>query len=1051
MKSLFTSPGSLPFLGAVFLNAFVDLGHKIVIQNTIFKVYDGSEQVILTAIVNGLILLPFIILFSPAGHMSDRYAKHRVMQITAWAAVVLTCGITACYALGWFWAAFAMTFLLAAQSAFYSPAKLGYIRGFFGKQHLAEANGVVVATTIIAILAGTLVFSVLFESMFPPGATSKAEVLRNLVPVGMVLMLNSLVQLVMMYRVPQKDTPNANIHFDLAGYFKGGLVRQNLRPLLQRDVMRLAIIGLAMFWSIGQVMLAAFPDFAEAQTGEKNTIVIQSILAASGLGIALGSVIASRVSKNYIETSLIPIGAAGIALGLGVLPNLNSQLLMGLDFMFIGTMGGLFIVPLNAMIQFYANENELGKVLAGNNLMQNIAMLSFLAITVAFALMGISSRQLLMLTAVVAVVGGCYTVYKLPQSLVRFLLSYLLSRRYRISVQGMKNIPSRGGVLLLGNHISWIDWALIQIACPRPVRFVMHESTHRHRYLHKFFRLFACIPIAQGADSNDAVKQIAALLNSGKLVCLFPEGAPSRTGHLGEFRRGYERAAQLCGEDVVIQPFYLRGLRGSQFARSPEKLERQSNAGWKRDIVVTFGEPMANNTKADVLKRRIFDLSVSSWQRYAQTLPPLAHAWIDTAKCRGADMAIADTDAHTLSSTHLLGATIAFARRLKRLSPEQNVGLLLPTSAGGVIANMAALMLGKTIVNLNYSVSPPALRSALARAEIKTVYTSHLFLRTLADRGIDFSATLSHCRLVYIEEVKTGISTLEMAATLVAVKLLPAWLLKKLYCRRQEATGTAAILFSSGSEDASKGVMLSHRNFMANLKQIADVLNLEDNDVVMASLPLCHAFGLTVTQFLPLIEGLPMICHPDPNDALGIAKGVAKYRATIMCSTSNFLCLYTRDNKVHPLMLESLRLAIAGAEKPQPQVREAFKLKFNKDILEGYGTAETTPIASVNLPDALDLNHWRVQTGGKSGTVGRPLPGTRFKIVDPDSWRELANGSDGMILIGGAQVMQGYLNDAEKTDAVIKVIDSACWYVTGDEGHLDDDGFLTIGEQTAAW
>lgn len=276
------------------------------------------------------------------------------------------------------------------------------------------------------------------------------------------------------------------------------------------------------------------------------------------------------------------------------------------------------------------------------------------------------------------------------------------------------------------------------------------------------------------------------------------------------------------------------------------------------------------------------------------------------------------------------------------------------------------------------------------------------------------------------------------------VKVLPSWILKALFCHRQKSDNTAAILFSSGSEGAPKGIKLSHVNFMANLKQISDVLNMEDKDVVMASLPLFHAFGLTVTQFLPLIEGLPLVCHPDPTDVVGIGKAVAKYRATIMCGTSTFLRLYCRNNKVHPLMLNSLRVVISGAEKLNPDVRNSFKLKFNKDIFEGYGATETTPVAGVNLPDSLDINYWKVQLGGKIGTIGMPLPGTSFKIVDPETWEELPTDTDGMILIGGAQVMQGYLNNSEKTQEVIKYIDHNRWYVTGDKGRLDGDGFLTI-------
>jgi acyl-[acyl-carrier-protein]-phospholipid O-acyltransferase/long-chain-fatty-acid--[acyl-carrier-protein] ligase len=238
----------------------------------------------------------------------------------------------------------------------------------------------------------------------------------------------------------------------------------------------------------------------------------------------------------------------------------------------------------------------------------------------------------------------------------------------------------------------------------------------------------------------------------------------------------------------------------------------------------------------------------------------------------------------------------------------------------------------------------------------------------------------------------------------------------------------AAILFSSGSEGIPKGVMLSHRNIMSNLKQVSDILNVDDQDIIMGILPLFHAFGLTVSTFMPMVEGLPIICHPDPTDTVNIAKAIAHYRVTILLGTATFLRLYIKNTRVHPLMLESLRLVVAGAEKLSHEVREAFKLKFNKDIYEGYGATETTPVASCNVPDFLDVNYWSVQTGNKVGTVGMPLPGSSFRIVDPVSLQELPTGEDGLILIGGTQIMLGYLNDPLKTQQAIIQIDGRRWY-----------------------
>lgn len=1040
--SLFKFRGFLPYIVMVFLNAFVDLGHKIIIQNTVFKVYDGQEQIILTAIVNALILLPFIMLLSPAGFCADKFPKNKVMRISAWVAVGITLCITLFYYLGWFWPAFAMTFMLALQSAFYSPAKYGYIKELVGRDNLAAANGAVQAATTIAILAGIFAFSILFENFLADAVfTDTALLLESIAPIGWALVIFSVIELSVAYSLPQKQPVDEGMNFDWKNYSKGSYLKENVRVVTNREVIFLSVIGLSIFWSLSQVMLAAFPAHAKETMNIMNTVLIQGTLACAGIGIMIGSIIAGRISKTHIETGMIPVGSIGIALCLVALPTVNNIYFQMLNFLAWGIFGGLLLIPLNALIQFHSDEDEVGRVLAGNNFIQNIFMLSFLGLTVLFAVMGMNSVGLFNILLVVAILGTIYTIYKLPQSLVRFIVSYIIGHRYRLEVLGLKNIPETGGVLMLGNHISWIDWGIVQMASPRPIRFVMIRNIYERWYLKWFLDIFNVIPVSAGA-SKGALQEIHNSLNNGDIVCLFPEGTISRTGQLAEFQRGYEKAAEDA--NAVILPFYIRGLWGSWFSRSSEKLKNLRSTGIKQDIIVSFGELLPIETTPETLKKRIFDLSIDSWEHYTSNLPTIGSAFIDTAKSNGDELAVADSIAGSLTGNKFLTATICFSRLIKKHSPEQNIGLLLPTSSAGCIANMACILRGKTVVNLNFTASREALQGAVNKAGIKSIYTSRKFMEKLVKKGVDLNDAFPDSQFLYMEDLKEEISKATSLRTLLTVIVSPACLLKLFYCKKVDINSTAAILFSSGSEGTPKGVMLSHRNIMSNLKQISDMLNTQDTDVIMASLPLFHAIGLTVTTFMPLVEGIPMVCHPDPTDAVNIAKAIAKYRATVMIGTSTFLRLYTKNRRIHPLMLESLRIVIAGAERLRPDVREAFKLKFNKDIYEGYGATETTPVASVNIQDALDVNYWQVQLGNKVGTVGMPLPGSSFRIVDPESLEELATGEDGLILIGGTQVMLGYLDDEEKTNEVITEIDGKRWYKTGDKGHLDEDGFLTI-------
>ncbi|MET3999541.1 acyl-[ACP]--phospholipid O-acyltransferase [Marinobacterium sp. MBR-109] len=1048
MTELLKIRGFPAFVLVAFINAFVDLGHKVTIQNTLFKSYDGETQILLTAIVNGLILLPFILLFTPAGFVSDKYPKHRVMQLSAAAALLITLAITACYYAGLFLPAFALTFVLAVQSAIYSPAKYGFIRELLGVERLSEGNGWIQAATIVAILSGIVVFSALFEWMLAGQLLhSPNEILPNVASLGWILVGGAALQLLLTLRLPALSRTDPQQHFSVQDYLSGRSLWRNLAELASVRTILLSIFGLAMFWSISQVMLAVFPAYAKEHLDQNNTFIIQGAMALAGVGIMIGSVIAGRLSRHYINAGLIPLGACGVALGLLLLPQLNSIALCALAFLLIGTCGAMMIIPLNAMIQFNAEESRLGRVLAGNNFVQNVSMLSFLLLTVTSALLSVPSSWVLWLLALVAAGGAIYAVILLPQALVRLMATSLIRRRYNLKVLGFEHLPVSGeGTLLLGNHISWLDWAMLQMACPRHIHFVMERSIYERWYLRWFLDLYRVIPISSRGPRS-AMRQVRELLAAGRVVCLFPEGAISYSGQLGEFKRGFERVARENGDgplpDARIIPFYLRGLWGSRFSRSSERLQGFDNRGLKRDVIVAFGKPMPLDTRAETVKQTVAQLSIHAWNEYTGSLETLPRAFIRTARAAPSEWALTDLNGPVLNHRRLLTACILFSRRLRKID-EQNVGLLLPTAAGGAIANMALLMSGKTLVNLNYTSPEQVLLDCAERAGVRTLVTSSQFLRRLEQRGLSFKRLLEQMDVIILEDVKARIGKTESLLTLLQAVVLPVWALHWRYGGESKLDETAAIMFSSGSEGTPKGVMLSHRNMMANLKQIAAVLNVQEDDCVLATLPLFHAFGLTVTCMMPLVEGIPLVCQPDPTDAVNIGKAAARYRATILCGTNTFLGIYVRNQKLHPLMFSSLRVVVAGAEKLSPQIKSGFEARFRVPVLEGYGCTETTPVASVNLPDYLDTQWWHLQRGQREGTVGMALPGSMFRIVDPASLEPLPVGDSGMILLGGSQIMKGYLNEPDRTAEVIIEADGLRWYKTGDKGYLDEDGFLTI-------
>lgn len=416
MLALLKVKGFATFVAIAFINAFIDLGHKIIVQNTLFKSFDGSEQVVLTAIVNALILLPFILVLSPAGYLCDRFAKPSVMRWSARVAVLITLLITLSYYQGWFEMAFAMTLFLALQSAIYSPAKYGFIRDLIGVEELAKGNAWIQSATMVAILSGIVVFSLLFETLLSGiyvAGEDPSVVLQHIAPLGWGLVLAAVLEAALTQRLSNQyaeHSPYLKMTFDWSAYRQARLLKQNLHLIMQSASIRQSIVGLSVFWTISQVMLAVFPSFAEVALEEHNTFVIQGAMALAGIGIMLGSVLVGKFSQHCINRGLIPIGAVGVMLGVLVLPYVGSLGWAAAVFLLIGVSGALMTIPLNALIQFYAPQDSIGKVLAGNNYIQNIAMLSGLILTVVFSLLQWSETWLLYGLGILALVGVLQTL-----------------------------------------------------------------------------------------------------------------------------------------------------------------------------------------------------------------------------------------------------------------------------------------------------------------------------------------------------------------------------------------------------------------------------------------------------------------------------------------------------------------------------------------------------------------------------------------------------------------------------------------------------------------
>lgn len=394
----------------------------------------------------------------------------------------------------------------------------------------------------------------------------------------------------------------------------------------------------------------------------------------------------------------------------------------------------------------------------------------------------------------------------------------------------------------------------------------------------------------------------------------------------------------------------------------------------------------------------------------------LHQQFVRVAKQNKQKMAIIDrSTGKRLDYGHALIGSLILARKYRRIDDDY-VGVMIPTSAGCMLTVLALVMCGKVPVMINYSTgAADNIRYAQQRCGFKTVITSRGVLEKIGCPEMD--------GMVFIDDLMKQVTGFDKVRAALQAALPTQLLLASLHSGQID--DTVVILFTSGSEKAPKGVELTHRSIGSNVQGIREAFQIKDSDIFLAVLPLFHVFGQTANFWLPLCCGVTAVTYGNPLEFKNVAKVIRDEKTTIAIATPFFLSSYLRAAK--PGDFSSLRIVVAGADKMPDRLREAFESQHGVATFEGYGTTETSPVISVNLPGR-----------NKPGSIGKPLPGVEVRIVDVDTGGDLAAGGEGKILVKGDLVMKGYFDDLEETSLHIK----NGWYETGDMGMLDEDGYL---------
>jgi acyl-[acyl-carrier-protein]-phospholipid O-acyltransferase / long-chain-fatty-acid--[acyl-carrier-protein] ligase len=982
-----------------FQGAFSDNALK---QITIFLgVSIGISQVErdqLVSVATALLTLPFIIFSMAGGHLANRWSKRtvtigvKIFEIFVMGLAVLGLAERSVPAM------LACVFLMGVHSSIFGPSKYGSLPELLPERQLSWGNGILELGTFLAIILGTVAGGILSQ-VFGPRPVFSGIVLVALAGFGLTSSL-------FITRTPPADPAH---RFRLN--FLGELWAQ-VRIMRQDRVLWLALIGNTYFWFLAALLQQNIIIYGldVLKTDQSHNSYLQ---AAVGIGIGLGSFAAGYLSGGKIEYGLIPLGATGMtvmALMLS-LPSLSfTALAVGLAL--LGFFGGFYAVPINALLQHRPNRADKAGVLAAQNLISSAGI--FVAAGVYYLMQTVWPRNpssIFLVSGVATLAATIYMVWLLPDALLRFVLWLLTRTVYRIRVAGQENIPAKGGALFVCNHLSLADAMLLLASTDRNVRFMMYKAHYELPWVKPLARVLGVIPISSEQRPREMLKslQIASdAIKNGEIVCIFAEGQITRIGQMLPFRRGFERI--MKDVEAPIIPVALDGVWGTIFSFDRGRFLWKWPRRLAHPITVNYGKPMPHTSTPFEVRQVVQELLAEAWAHRKKYMQPLHRAFVRTARMHPMRFAMADPQNQKLRFGSVLMRTIFLGRRLKKVWQGQKmVGLLLPPSVPGALANFAALLGGKVPVNLNYTVSEETLASCIQQCQIQTVLTSKAFLEKVKLKV--------PCETVFLEELAAKTGAGEKLTALFMALFFPAGLLERALGREKkiELDDLATVIFSSGSTGEPKGVMLSHYNIGANIEQLEQVFGLGRRDCVLGVLPFFHSFGFTGTLFLPAVAGVGAVYYPNPLDAKTIGPLVREYSATFLLATPTFLQLYRRG--CAPEDFGSLRVVMTGAEKLPDRLAAAFEEHFGIRPLEGYGCTECSPAVAVNTHDFRSAGFRQV--GAKRGKIGHPLSGVSVRIVDPDTRAPLPMGQPGLMLVRGPNVMQGYLGKPEKTAEVL--------------------------------
>ena len=583
-------------LGAFNDNLFKMLLQLYVLQIVAAKVMTDELFIFISTLI---FAVPFLLFGSWSGYFADKYSKTAVMRVVKFAEIgIMLFGALAFY-LDSVWLMFAMLFLMASQSTFFSPAKYGYIPEACAPQSVSRANGWVEMSTFLSIILGTAITGFLL------GFHENNAQIAALYCIG-VAVLGSL----SVITIPNIPAAGTDKKFPLNPVID---MWRELAFLKAQKGLWLAALANSYFWLVGLLFQTNILIYGDRMLGDDpaSTVKLALMPAFIGIGIAMGSLLASRWSGKKVELGLVPLGGIGIAIaGIALFFTKSSYTATAITLFLAGGMGGLYIVPLYAYLQAYSREHEKGRVMAATGILNGLFMVLGALLYGLFSVTwAIPPDMIYLIMGFVSIGAVVYICTVIPEYFVRFCFWLLTNTFYRINIVGEENIPLKGPALLTPNHVTFVDAFILGSTMQRFIRFIMAEEFFAIPVAKWLFYLMDVIPIdpSKGRESiMNSLNLAKERLKDGHVVCIFPEGKLTRTGEMSEFRKGFETI--MKGMDAPIIPVYMHNLFGSMYsyAHSGSKVKRPRSLF--RKVTVIFGEPLPPDTKTPELEAAVRQL-----------------------------------------------------------------------------------------------------------------------------------------------------------------------------------------------------------------------------------------------------------------------------------------------------------------------------------------------------------------------------------------------------------------------------------------------------------